>query len=65
MYNVYRVNVDKVVENRRNVDNMFDLIHTYIHVLLKNKKNDIFVDNYIGIVISASSFNRGKEYIYE
>ena len=26
---------------------MFDLIHTYIHVLLKNKKNNIFVDNFI------------------
>ncbi len=25
---------------------MFDLIHTYIHVLLKNRKNKIFVDNY-------------------
>ena len=25
---------------------MFDLIHTYIHVLLKNLKNKIFVDNY-------------------
>ena len=25
---------------------MFDLIHTYIHVLLKN---NIFVDNFIGI----------------
>ena len=25
---------------------MFDLIHTYIHVLLKNLKNIIFVDNY-------------------
>ena len=43
MYNVYRVNVDKVIENRKNVDNMFDLIHTYIHVLLKN---NIFVDNF-------------------
>ena len=24
------------------------LIHTYIHVLLRNEKNKIFVDNYIG-----------------
>ena len=28
---------------------MFDLIHTYIHVLLKNKKNNFFVDNFVGI----------------
>ena len=28
---------------------MFDLIHTYIHVLLKNKKNIIFVDNFVGM----------------
>ena len=27
---------------------MFDLIHTYIHVLLKNQKNNNFVDNFIG-----------------
>ena len=26
---------------------MKPLIHTYIHVLLKNKKNNIFVDNFI------------------
>ena len=32
----------------RFVDNMKPLIHTYIHVLLKNRKNKIFVDNYIG-----------------
>ena len=25
---------------------MFSHIHTYIHVLLKNLKNKIFVDNY-------------------
>ena len=41
-------NVDKVMNNRKNVDNMKPLIHTYIHVLLKNLKNIIFVDNYIG-----------------
>ena len=28
---------------------MFDLIHTYIHVLLKNEKNNNFVDNFIGM----------------
>ncbi len=28
---------------------MFDLIH-YIHVLLKNRKNNIFVDNFIGVI---------------
>ena len=27
---------------------MFCLIHTYIHVLLKNRKNNNFVDNFIG-----------------
>ena len=37
---------------------MFDLIHTYIHVLLKNNN---FVDNYIGVVISASPFNGGND----
>ena len=42
-------NVDKVMNNRKNVDNMKPLIHTYIHVLLKNKKNKIFVDNFIGM----------------
>ena len=31
-----------------NVDNVKALIHTYIHVLLKTRKNIIFVDNYIG-----------------
>ena len=45
LYNVYRINVDKVIKNRKNVDNMKRLIHTYIHVLLKNK---IFVDNLCG-----------------
>ena len=40
---------------------MKPLIHTYIHVLLKNKKNNNFVDNYIGVVISASPFNRGND----
>ena len=38
------------------------LIHTYIHVLLKNKKNNNFVNNYIGVVISASPFNGGGIY---
>ena len=38
---------------------MKPLIHTCI---TKNKKNKIFVDNYIGVVISASSFNGGGIY---
>ena len=46
LYNEYRINVDKVIKNRKNVDNMKPLIHTYIHVLLKNRKYIIFVDNY-------------------
>ena len=41
--------VDKIIENRRNVDKMFDLIHTYILVLLKKIKNYIFVNNYVGV----------------
>ena len=28
---------------------MFDLIHTYIHVLLKKENKNIFVDNFIGM----------------
>ena len=48
LYNEYRINVDKVIKNRKNVDNMKPLIHTYIHVLLKNRKNKIFVDNLCG-----------------
>ena len=41
---------------------MKPLIHTYIHVLLKNNKNNNFVNNYIGVVISASPFNGGGMY---
>ena len=48
LYNEYRINVDKVIKNRKNVDNMKALIHTYIPVLLKNKQNKIFVDNLFG-----------------
>ena len=44
----------KYIENGRNVDKMFDLIHTYIHtyilVLLKNIKNKYFVNNFIGAI---------------
>ena len=40
--------VDKVINNGRNVDKMFDLIHTYILVLLKKYKNECFVNNFIG-----------------
>ena len=29
---------------------MFDLIHTYILVLLKNIKNKYFVNNFIGMI---------------
>ena len=41
----------KYIEKGRNVDKMFDQIHTYIHtyilVLLKNK---YFVNNFIGTI---------------
>ena len=44
----------KYIENGRNVDKMFDLIHTYIHtyilVLLKKYKNECFVNNFIGAI---------------
>ena len=44
----------KYIENGRNDDKMFDLIHTYIHtyilVLLKNIKNKYFVNNFIGAI---------------
>ena len=40
----------KYIENGRNVDKMFDLIHTYILVLLKNIKNKYFVNNFIGAI---------------
>ena len=36
-------------------------ILTYL-LIPKNKKNKIFVDNYIGIVVSASPFNIGGIY---
>ena len=42
--------VDKIIENGRNVDKMFDLIHTYILVLLKKYKNKRFVNNFIGAI---------------
>ena len=48
LYNEYRINVDKVIKIERFVDNMKPLIHTYIHVLLKNKQIKIFVDNLCG-----------------
>ena len=35
-----------MVDKERFVDNMFCLIHTYIHVLLKNENKNNFVDNY-------------------
>ena len=41
---------------------MKPLIHTYIHVLLNKKIKIIFVDNYIGVVTSASPFNGGGIY---
>ena len=44
----------KYIEKGRNVDKMFDLIHTYIHtyilVLLKKYKNECFVNNFIGAI---------------
>ena len=46
---------------------MFDLIHTYIHtyihVLLKNEKNNVFVDNFIGMreYIDTGPFFCGKK----
>ena len=40
----------KYIENGRNVDKMFDLIHTYILVLLKKYKNKYFVNNFIGAI---------------
>ena len=36
-------------KDRRNVDNVKALIHTYIHVLLNKKIKIIFVDNFIGM----------------
>ena len=47
---------------------MFDLIHTYILVLLKKYKNNNFVDNFFGIqfyrlIIDSGPFNR--VYLYE
>ena len=62
----------KYIENGRNVDKMFDLIHTYIHtyilVLLKNIKNKYFVNNFIGAInyidtgpFYSVNYNYGKE----
>ena len=41
---------------------MFDLIHTYILVLLKKYKDKYFVNNFIGVVkyINTSPFDRTK-----
>ena len=62
----------KYIENGRNVDKMFDLIHTYIHtyilVLLKNIKNKYFVNNFIGAInyidtgpFYSVNYNKRKE----
>ena len=47
---------------------MFDLIHTYILVLLKNIKNKYFVNNFIGAInyidtgpFYSVNYNYGKE----
>ena len=39
--------VDKIIENGRNVDKMFGLIHTSI---TKKNKNKYFVNNFIGAI---------------
>ena len=48
------ISILKIIGKGRNVDKMFDLIHTYIHtyilVLLKNIKNKYFVNNFIGAI---------------
>ena len=62
----------KYIENGRNVDKMFDLIHTYIHtyilVLLKKYKNECFVNNFIGAInyidtgpFYSVNYNKRKE----
>ena len=60
--------VDKIIEKGRNVDKMFDLIHTYILVLLKKYKNKYFVNNFIGAInyidtgpFYSVNYNYGKE----
>ena len=44
------ISILKIIGKGRNVDKMFDLIHTYILVLLKNIKNKYFVNNFIGAI---------------
>ena len=49
------------------VDKMFGLIHTYILVLLKKIKNNVFVNNFVGaytcgLLISGGPFNSTRNF---
>ena len=51
--------VDKIIENRRNVDKMFDLIHTGI---TKKIKKYIFVNNYAGVRFYGLTIDSGPSF---
>ena len=52
----------KNIKNGRNVDKMFDLIHTYILVLLKKCKNECFVNNYVGVRFYRLTIDSGPSF---
>ena len=45
------------------MNNINTHIHTYIHVLLKNNKNNIFVNNYNGARFYRKLIDTGPIYI--